>query len=117
MVLGGVHRIDAQAAAFAAGEGAVLKMLPLGDAVEDDVVGIGQKLVEPVVLISGAEDVGLAAHFLMAEARFKKSAGCRATENLTDLRIALIDAERFLSEENLGAAFVHDVFQDLQVRI
>ena len=117
VVLGRMHRIDAQSCAFSCCKDALLKMIPLGEAVEHDVVSIVQKLVEPLILIRRTENVGLAAHLLMAEARFKKSAGCGTTENLTDLRIALVDAERFLSEEDLGAAFIHDIFQDLQVRI
>lgn len=43
VVLGGMHRIDAQSCAFSCCKDALLEMIPLGEAVEHDVVGVVQK--------------------------------------------------------------------------
>ena len=117
VVLGGMHGIDAQATTFAAGEGAVFEMLPLAEAVEDDVAGVVEEFVEPMILVGGRKHVGFAAHFLKAEAGFIKAAGGGAAKDAANLRVALVDAEGFLGEEDFGAALVHDAFEDLQIAV
>jgi len=117
MVLGGVHRIDAQTTAFTRRKRAIAKMLPLSQAIEDQMISHLQKVVEPIILVSRAEHMRFAAQFFFAKTRFVQTAGRRTAKHLANLRIALVDTEGFLCEKNARTAFVHNVLQNLQIGV
>ena len=66
-------------------------------------VGVGQKLVKLVLAVGGRKNVGLAAHFFLAQPRLEKPAGRAAVKIYADQRIKPEHRERLLRQKNPAA--------------
>ncbi len=115
----GVFGVDAEAAGDGAGgilDGGA-EFFPLGEGIENDVVGDGEDFAEIFFGIGGGADVDFAAEFLAGEPGFVDGAGGGAGEILADLRREAPHGESFERENDFGTGALLDAVEDSQVSL
>ena len=108
-------RVDADAGAHACGKGLCLEPRPLAEAVEADVVGKREDLVDFVVAIDWGEYMDLFSHFFAGKARFVEARGGGSGEVARDEREGTPKTVAFEGADNLGASSFLNIVQNFHV--
>ena len=108
-------RVHADAGTHSCRKGLVLEPLPLAKAVEADMVGEREDLVDFIVAVDGGEHMDFLVHLLAGEASLVQ-AGCgRTGEVARDEREGTPEAVALEGADDLGAGPFLDVVQDFHV--